>query len=256
MSQGLLLRGIEAGYRSRRVLGGVNLEAPRGQITAVLGPNGSGKSTLLKAALGILPSSEGEVSFDGVDLRSLSAAERAHRLAYVPQRTQLSARLTVEQVVEMGRFAHRGPLALASQEDQRRVASAMVDAGVDMLAGRSFLELSGGERQRVLLARALATGAECLLLDEPTSALDVKQALLLHRVLRRLADEGASVVVVLHDLMEARQHADRALLLQEGVVVSEGMVEEVLEKDLVRRVYGVWMREAEGVRFELPEDAE
>ena len=209
------LEGVSASYRKEQVLHEVSCEAKAGEITALLGPNGSGKSTLLKAALGLLPSS-GCVTINGQLLETLSPTQRAREVAYVPQRTQLVARLSVAEVVELGRFAHRGPLAVRTAEDRDAVEQALESAGVTALAKRSFLELSGGERQRVLLARALATGSRTLLLDEPTSALDVRQVLAIHGVLRSLAEDGCCILVVLHGLFEAHQNADQAVLLNRG----------------------------------------
>lgn len=251
MSTGLVIQDLVAGYRKKTVLQGVSFVAPRGQITALLGPNGSGKSTLLKSVLGLL-SSTGSLALDDVDLRGCSPLERAQSIAYVPQRTHLTARLSVEEVVELGRFAHRGPFSLRSQADELAVNSAMDRAGVLALRGRMFNELSGGERQRVLLARALATGAKTLLLDEPTSALDVRQVLTIHRVLRKLAQEGCCILVVLHGLGEAKSHADRAVLLARGRVVQEGPVGEVIQPEVIREVYGVNLVAGGAIGFTLP----
>lgn len=248
----LVVTGLVAAHRpGRPVLRGVELQAPAGRITALLGPNGAGKSTLLKAILGLVPS-EGRVALGTRSLRDLSAAERAKTVAYVPQRSQLTAPLSVERVVELGRFAHRGVLQGATAADREAVARALRDAGVETLRQRAFPELSGGEQQRVLLARALATEAPVLLLDEPTSALDVRQRLLMHRVLARLRTEGRTVLVVLHDLDEARAHADRAVLLQEGRVAAAGPVGEVVAAGPVGAVYGVELVEGGGLGWRLP----
>ena len=255
MSKGLILQDVSAGYRGERVLRGVSAEAKSGEVTALLGPNGSGKSTLLKAILGLVES-EGSIAINGRNIREMTPVERALEVAYVPQRTQLMARLSVEEVVEMGRFAHRGPLALRSVDDREAVEGALESAGVAELAQRSFLELSGGERQRVLLARALATGSRVLLLDEPTSALDVRQVLSIHQVLSDLASEGCCILVVLHGLTEALQFADSAVLLNQGEVQEQGEVSRVLRPEVIDRVYGVRMRSGEGWSFSLPEESE
>ena len=253
MNNGLLLRALSAGYpRGEDVVFDVDLQAPRGSVTALLGPNGSGKSTLLKAVLGLV-SSRGEVFLDEDPLGELTAVERATRLAYVPQKSLLRARLTVRQVVDQGRFAHRGAYGGRSSSDVEAVEQAMDDVGISSLSQRFFTEISGGEQQRVLLARALATGANALLLDEPTSALDVRQVLGLHQVLRRLADRGCSILVVLHGLDEALAHADRAVLLNAGRVVAEGSAKDVISGETIRSVYGVDIRHGEGLGFHLLE---
>ncbi len=253
---GLVIDKVSAAHpNGPDVVHGVSFVAPSGALTALLGPNGAGKSTLFKGILGIV-AARGGVHLDGEDLLRLKAQDRARRIAYVPQHTLLSAPLPVREVVALGRFAHRGPLAGPTRGDQDAVDQAMNDAGVSVLADRAFTELSGGEQQRVLLARALATGAHALLLDEPTSALDVRQRLLLHRVLRRLAEAGRCVVVVLHDLEEARVHADRAVLLKDGRVHTAGPVTEVITHVPVRQVYGVELVEGSGLGWRLPEDGE
>jgi iron complex transport system ATP-binding protein len=253
-ANGLRVSGLDAAYaRGPQVLFGVDLVAEPGMITALLGPNGSGKSTLLKALVGLVPST-GRIELDGRGFGALDLRERARRLAYVPQRTQLAARLVVRAVVELGRFAHRDPFARRSADDVAAVEEALDEAGVRELADRRFTELSGGEQQRVLLARALATGAETLLLDEPTSSQDVRHVLELHGTLRRLADRGRTVLVVLHDLAEVRRHADRAVLLDAGRVHATGTADEIVRDDRVGAVYGVRLEEGAGLGYRLREE--
>ena len=252
MSAGLSIRGLAAGYASRaRVVDGVAFEAPRGQVTALLGPNGAGKSTVLKALLGLLPS-EGEVLLDGIDVGSMVPRERAQKVAYVPQQSLLTARLPVRSVVGMGRFARRGAWSAHDGRDRAAIDAALVQADVLDLADRAFPEISGGERQRVLLARALATGATTLLLDEPTSSLDVRQVLSLHAVVRELVGRDFCLLMVLHDLDEAREHADHGVLLEAGRVHLQGPIAEVVHADPIRRVYGVEVHEGRGLGFSLP----
>lgn len=251
MSDGLQVRGLRASYlRGPEVVRDVDLDAARGTITALLGPNGSGKSTLLKAIVGLVES-QGQVSLDGADLRLLSAQERAQRVAYVPQRSLLSAPLLVHAVVAQGRFPHRRGLANLSSEDREAVNRALADADIGHLACRPFTELSGGEQQRVLLARALATGADVLLMDEPTSAQDVRHALELHEILRRLRGRGAAILVCLHDLSEVRTIADCAVLLECGSVHAKGSVEEIVHDRHITPVYGVELIEGGGLGFRL-----
>ena len=251
---GLHVTDLQVRYRhGPPVVCGVDLVARPGEILGLLGPNGAGKSTLLKAMVGLLPAS-GTVSLDGQALGGLAPRERARRVAYVPQRTALTAPLSVRSVVDLGRFPHRPTWSSPSTADRRATDQAMVDANVVDLAERSFSTLSGGERQRVLLARALATEARVLLLDEPTSALDVRQVLLLHTILRTLANRGSIIVVVLHDLAEAREHTDRAILLKDGQVHIAGDTASVVAPVPVRTVYDVELVEQGGLGYRLPTD--
>jgi iron complex transport system ATP-binding protein len=255
MSAGLVVRGLHASYRhGPEVLRGVDLEAPHGAITALLGPNGSGKSTLLKAIVGLVRAT-GSVALDGEELSDLDAAARAVRVAYVPQRTLLAAPLPVHVVVAQGRFAHRKTFARLNDADRDAVQRALTDADLAHLACRPFTELSGGEAQRVLLARALATGSNVLLLDEPTSSQDVRHALELHRVLESLRDRGAAVIACLHDLSEVRALADRAVLIDDGRVHAAGTADEIVTNEHVRAVYGVELVEGGGLGFRMSEEA-
>lgn len=235
---------------ARTVLQGVSFEAPRGAVSCILGPNGAGKSTLLKAIVGLLPY-EGRVTLDGAPLRDLEARARAKRLAYVPQRTQLSSALHVETVVGHGRYAHTGGLGRVGEADRRAIQDAMERCDVVGLARRRFDHLSAGEARRVLLARALATESHAILLDEPTEALDVRHALELHQLLRELAEDDYAIVVVLHGLDAARRRTDRALLLKEGTVVASGPSAEVVTPEHVRAVYGVELLEDAALGFRL-----
>jgi iron complex transport system ATP-binding protein len=252
--EGLVVSQLRVRHRhGPEVVCGVDLHARPGEVLGLLGPNGAGKSTLLKAMVGLLPAT-GSVHLDGQELSQLSPRDRARQVAYVPQRTALTAPLTVRSVVDLGRFAHREPWARPTANDRTAVERALADANVVELAERPFTTLSGGEQQRVLLARALATEAPVLLLDEPTSALDVRQVLLLHTILRTLANRGSIIVVVLHDLAEVRQHTDRAVLMREGKVHQAGATAAVVAPAPVRTVYEVELIEQGGLGYRLPTD--
>jgi iron complex transport system ATP-binding protein len=246
MAEPLLeLRQLAVLRGTRAVLSGVDLRLEPGRLLAVLGPNGAGKSTLLKAAAGLLPH-QGSLRLDGRDAATLDRRARARLCAYVPQHSALDAALPVRDVVAQGRFAHQGG-------HQAAIARAMKLTDSERLADRPFSALSYGERRLVLLARALATEARLFLLDEPTAALDVRHALELMALLRRLADEGAAVVVVLHQLGEAATSCDEALLLEGGRPFAAGPIAEVVASEPVRRVYGVELLPGAGFGYRLPE---
>ncbi len=230
----------------------VSLAVEAGAVTGVLGPNGAGKSSLLLALLGALADGldAGEVTLEGRPLSAWSAGERAQRVAYVPQTTELTAPLSVRSVVAMGRQARTGWSPWSQLGADEVVDDAMARTDVTGLSERRFDELSGGEQRRVLLARALATEARVVLLDEPAASLDVGHALSLYGRLRELAADGYAVVVVLHDLDDALRFTDRALLLREGREVAMGPTPEVITPERIETVYGVRMRREAGLRFE------
>lgn len=235
----------------QRVLNGVSFSAQGGEVTCILGPNGAGKSTLLSALAGLLPISSGAVSVGDVELASLSHRARARKVAFVPQRTGLRSSLHVQTVVSHGRYAHSGGLGRPGPADLEAIEEAMKETDVIGLRERRFDQLSTGERRRVLIARALATRAEVLLLDEPAAALDVRYTLELHALMRRLADSGRCVVVVLHELDAARTLAEHAVLLSGGKPVATGPSSEVVSAEHIRNVYGVELVEEGALGFRL-----
>jgi iron complex transport system ATP-binding protein len=184
--------------------------------TAVVGPNGAGKSTLLRALAGLLPAATGSIEIDSVPLITLSAPQRAQKIAWLSQLSPADADLTVRETVALGRLPHVGLFGAMRAEDEAAVELAMRQMACSAWQDRRLPQLSGGERQRVLLARALATQAPVLLLDEPTTHLDPPHQVGLIGLLRELA-EHCVVVSVLHDLSLAL-HADRLLLLDAGRV--------------------------------------
>lgn len=224
----------------RLLLDQVSFAIEAGQMVALVGPNGAGKSTLLKAISGILPRA-GEILVDGHPVQGLSPRERARRLAYVPQHSDLDAPMLARDVVAQGRFAHRDPWGRPSREDATAIENALLLTDAITLAHRPFTRLSYGERRLVLLARALATGARILLLDEPTAALDVAHALSLLHLMRDLAAKGFAVLAALHSLAEVTEFCDQAILLQRGRLVRAGRVADVIADAPVREVFAVEM---------------
>jgi iron complex transport system ATP-binding protein len=231
----------DAGVRidGRWLVQGVSFAVAPGAVTALVGPNGSGKSTILRLLAGLWQATEGDVDLDAVPLRKMSRRDAARRLSFVPQDTGIDFGFSVQEVVEMGRHPHRGRFESFEESDRRSVARALEQVDVTDLAARPVNELSGGERQRVLIARSLATEAETLLLDEPTSNLDIDHGLEVLTLLRRLANEGKSVVVALHDLNAVMRFADFAVVLDGGRVSSRGAPPEVLTEQTVETVFGV-----------------
>ncbi len=224
----------------KTVLDGVSLKVEPGQVLGVLGPNGAGKSTLLGALCGELKVSRGQVRLHDRALSDWSGAERAQRLAVLPQVSSLGFAFRVEEVVGMGRLPHQS----GRVRDDEIVAAALQAADAGHLSGRSYLALSGGERQRVHLARVLAQlwpgeAGQTLLLDEPTSMLDPLHQHTTLQAVREFADRGASVLVILHDLNLAARYCDRLLLLEGGRPVALDTPEHVLRPEPLKAVFGL-----------------
>jgi iron complex transport system ATP-binding protein len=220
-------------------LEGVTAALERGHITAICGPNGAGKSSLLEALAGLLVPESGGVALDGVSLAALHPGERARTIGYLPQAGEVAWDLSVRGVAELGRLPHGDRAA-------EPVECALTALDLQDLAARPVSTLSGGERARALLARVLAGEPRWILADEPLAALDLAHQLALLRHLRNAAEDGTGVVLVLHDLALAMNHADRVLVLEQGRLVDDGPPEEALGAETVERVWGVsaqWLGE-------------
>jgi iron complex transport system ATP-binding protein len=235
----LTVDGIEFAYRSARVLDEVNFAVAPGEFLAVLGNNGAGKSTLLKCLNRILSPQSGTVVIDGADVRHLDRLGVARKMGYVPQRPDAS-QMTVFDAVLLGRKPHITWDATSNDLD---IAHRMIARlGLEHLALRPLHELSGGELQKTVIARALAQEPRVILLDEPTSSLDLRNQLdVLDTVRRVTADEGVSVISVMHDLNLALRFASSFLFLSKGAVFAAGGP-EVITAENVEHVYDVRVR--------------
>ena len=230
--------GLAIGYRDREVGRGLDVELRQGEVLALLGPNGSGKTTLLKTLLGILTPLAGEPTIDGTPIGRFSAAERARRIAYVPQSHTPSFAFTVETIVLMGRTAHGNLFSAPSGADRAVAARALERFGIAALSTRPYTMISGGERQLVLLARALAQEPRFIVLDEPTASLDFGNQGKVLREMRALAACGHGVLFTTHDPNHALRAADRAFLMRSGSRLAEGKVREVLTRGRLEELYG------------------
>ncbi|MFR9722420.1 heme ABC transporter ATP-binding protein [Streptomyces sp. MS19] len=250
-------RGVSLALGGRAVLDGVDVAVAAGEVLALVGPNGAGKSTLLSVLAADQRPDSGGVTVAGRPAADWSAPELALRRSVLPQSATLSFPFTVGDVVRMGRAPWAG--TRAEDEDDAAVAEAMAATEVAPFAGRPFSALSGGERARVALARVLAQRAPLLLLDEPTAALDLRHQELVLRVCREQARAGRAVVVVLHDLGLAAAYADRAVVLHQGRVATDGPPAEVFTEELLSRVYQhpveVLPHPGTGTRLVLPRRA-
>ena len=224
-------------YRDRVAVRPSSLSLASGSLVALVGPNGAGKSSLLKAIAGLVPCT-GTVESGGRVLGP-NPRTRARTIAYLPQSPFAYWPMKVRDLVALGRLPHRAFGAAQSPEDYAAIEAAMRQTDVTTLAERAVDELSGGERARVQLARALAVQAPILLVDEPVAALDPYHQLEIMRVLTDYAARDALVIAVLHDLTLAARFARRIIVMHAGEVVADGLPEQVLSADTLRRFYRV-----------------
>lgn len=230
---------INISIAGKPIVKDLSLNVPENRITAIIGPNGCGKSTTLKAVSRILPYT-GSIKFKGQDIRTFSHREFAQCLAVLTQSPQAPADLTVDDLVEMGRFPHRGFLGRGSNDDRLHIDWALEQTNMTGMRHRLLSTLSGGERQRAWIAMALAQRPEVLFLDEPTTYLDICHQLEIMKLLMRLNKElKLTVVMVVHELNHAIQFADNVAVIKAGRLVASGEPQQVITKKLLAEVFNV-----------------
>ena len=235
----LALSNIGLSISSKVILESINLELNSGELVVLLGANGAGKSSVLRSALGLVPVSTGESLIDEHPVTTLSSANRAKKVAYLPQKRPLAWPIKVFDVVSLGRYAFGVNLGRLKNDDLELVESAITNCGLEQLRNRRVDTLSGGEAARVHVARAFATNAASLLADEPTAALDPKHQLDVMQLIRRYVDMGGGALVVGHEASLAARFADRLVWMRDGGIIADGTVKETMTAAMMAEIYGV-----------------
>jgi iron complex transport system ATP-binding protein len=220
------------------ILDSISIGIRRGEIVMIIGPNGAGKTTLLKCLIRILKPSEGSVHLDGKPIEEMGQKEIARRVGYVPQADARYLPFTVDEFVMMGRYPHLSPFTTFRERDRTAVRQALVSTGTSHLSGRRMLTLSGGEKQMVMIAAAVAQGADILLLDEPAAFLDPGRQ---HDIMRMLSDlnqaGGVTMLMVTHDVNCALMMGDRVVVLSSGSVVYDDNPRKLAGSGILEEVY-------------------
>lgn len=236
------IENLSVDVPGRRLLDGITLNLPEGQVIALIGHNGSGKSTLLKV-MARQVAAQGRIAFEGRPLSGWRARDYARRLAFLPQTTPPAEGMLVRELVALGRYPWHGALGRFGPRDHQAVAAAMQECGVGPFADRLVDTLSGGERQRVWLAMMVAQQAGTLLLDEPISALDIAHQVEVLALIRRMChDQQRSAVIVLHDVNMAARFCDHIVALKRGRLAMQGSPAELIRPDALHAIYGLPMQ--------------
>ena len=222
----LELRGAVIGYSGVAIVHGVDLIVSAGEVVALLGSNGSGKSTLVRGVLGLAEQLDGEIELFGVDRRRF---RERWRIGYVPQRITIGGGLpaTVTEVVTSGRLARLRPGARLKQEDRAAVTDAVETVGLGHAARRQVTTLSGGQMRRAIIARALASTPELLILDEPTAGVDAENQDRLAVTLTELVHRGTTIMLVTHELGPVEDLITRAVEMSAGTISSDGPLDGI-----------------------------
>ena len=211
----------------------VSFSIKRGETLGVVGESGCGKSTLGRVLLGLHPATSGDIIFEGMDLSTFSKKEmipirREMQIIFQDPYASLNPRFTVAQIIEEPLRLHK--VCKNAEERRKRVEELMEMVGLPRRAYNLYPhEFDGGRRQRIVIARALAMNPKMLFFDEPTSALDPEITAGILKVLRQLADEKMTMIIVTHEIDFARKVADRVIFMDSGIIVEEGKPEDVID---------------------------
>jgi iron complex transport system ATP-binding protein len=229
--------GLDVSVNTSRILDQVTFKAVKGRFVGIIGPNGSGKSTLIRCMSRTLQPVTGTVLADGKEIAAFGSRELAEKISVVPQESPRTFDYMVEDVVEMGRYAHQRLLSGLTAKDRELCHAAMKTAGILHLNGRHISSLSGGEWQRVLIARTLAQDTPIILLDEPTSHLDISHQIEILCALQSLSRNGNTVIGVFHDLNLAAHFCDDIIVISAGHVAVTGVPAEVITPPVLKKYF-------------------
>ena len=229
----LLLKNANYTIDKKELLVNISITGEPGKLITIVGPNGAGKSTALKLMSGDLLPTEGSILINKKNINAYKAMELARLRSVLPQYTSPAFELKVWELVQLG----RAPFEDSELQKTEYVREALQSVDALHLADRNLLTLSGGEKQRVFLAKALAQifiknsdeqKRKYLLLDEPTASLDLKQSHAVMEILRRTADSGIGVILVIHDLAAAKRYGDTVFILKNGRLTHSGDPKDIL----------------------------
>ena len=227
------INDLTVAYDDKPVLWDIDLDIKKGTLMAMVGPNGAGKSTLIKAMLNLIKPITGCISFFGSSYKK----ERS-KIAYVPQRGSVDWDFptTALDVVEMGRYGKIGWIKRVGKSDRKIAVDAIKKVGMEGFEKRQISQLSGGQQQRIFLARALVQDAEIYFMDEPFQGVDAKTEKSIINILKKLRDEGKTVIVVHHDLQTVEEYFDYITFINVAVI-SSGKVKEIFNRENIEKTY-------------------
>lgn len=233
----LKTNNLSVGYNNKVVISNINVEVKNGEILCLLG-NGAGKTTLLRSLSKLISPIKGEIYLNGVNINCISRKALSKKMALVLTNRLLGDLMTVQDIVNIGRYPYTGFFGSLSKKDLIMVDEALESVDALHLKKRYFDELSDGEKQKVLVARALVQEPEIIILDEPTTHLDIKHRLELINILKKLSKEKSiSVILSLHEIDIALKSCDKVALIKNNKVIAYGQPEDVVDEDIINSLY-------------------
>ncbi|AVD37242.1 ABC transporter ATP-binding protein [Clostridioides difficile] len=234
----LKTNNLSVGYNNKVVVSDINIEVKSGEILCLLGSNGAGKTTLLRSLSKLISPIKGEIYLNGVNINHISRKALSKKMALVLTNRLLADLMTVQDIVNIGRYPYTGFFGNLSKKDLIMVDEALESVDALHLKKRYFDELSDGEKQKVLVARALVQEPEIIILDEPTTHLDIKHRLELINILKNLSKEKSiSVILSLHEIDIALKSCDKVALIKNNKVIAYGQPEDVVDENIINSLY-------------------
>jgi iron complex transport system ATP-binding protein len=240
----LKLQDIYYSIADKQILYNINVQFNTGQIHMILGPNGSGKTSLIKIASGQFENFKGSVQYDNELIQKIGTSSLAKYRSYLSQQNHIPFPLKVVELIQMGRYPHYE--YQASKKDYEIVQAVVEQLEIKHLIDRDFSTLSGGEQQRVQFARVLTQVWEkansqnrYLFLDEPLNNLDIQYQKYLLQTIKKFVNDDIAVIMVVHDINWALAYADKVYFLQDGNLIAQGNPIEIINADLIRKVFKI-----------------
>ncbi len=231
----IVVKDLEKAYKKRKIIKGVSLTVERGEVVGLLGSNGAGKTTCFYMIVGLVQADAGKILIDNIDATKLGMHKRAGLgLGYLPQEASVFRKLTVRQnilaILELRKNLNK-------QQRNAQAEALMDELNISHVHDQLGISLSGGERRRVEIARALALDLKYILLDEPFAGVDPISIIDIQKIVMHLKNRGLGVLITDHNVVETLGISDRAYILNDGVMLSEGTPEQIISNQKVKDVY-------------------
>lgn len=220
----------------RKILNDISILVKKKKFVGIIGANGCGKSTLLKNIYRFLKCNSGEIIIDELEISEYKTEFLAKKMAVLAQKHNMNFDFTVEEIVEMGRYAHQKSELNSKFSNKEIIEKSLKSVGMEQMRLRSFLSLSGGEMQRVLIARALAQDSHILILDEPTNHLDIKYQ---RQVMEMIVETDKTILAVIHDMNIASSYCNYIYAMKDGKIQVEGEPDSIFTKENIKDIFDV-----------------
>lgn len=252
----LQVEDIHFNYGKNQILKNISFDVEEGLLCGLFGPNGCGKTTLFKCCMKFLKFHKGSVVMDGIDIKKHRIEDMAKVVAYVPQEHKPPFPYLVKEVVLMGRTPHLGGFFGVKRADKKKALDALELLDISHLGEQPYNQLSGGQRQMVLIARAIAQETKLIFLDEPTSALDFSNQMRIWTLLRKVAEQGITILACSHDPNHVTWFCDKVVVMNNNGIIGQGAPNHVITETILDEIYQnmCTVRSLGKVKMILPRD--